>query len=138
MDYQLSFAVDDRVPHARWIASLSDGKTVYENRIPDPNLRLSWMRLRNYLKDSKLSLTRLRFQAGNKTTNIPKADAYMVFHKLIKGLGPFEQHFACVGALTGEILHVWSFGPDGSLLLEEDRPCEKSHPALIFVEKTLL
>jgi hypothetical protein len=53
----------------RWIASLSDGSTVFEDRVP--NKPSAWIRLKTALKESGLHITRLRLQAYGKLIQLP-------------------------------------------------------------------
>lgn len=69
MDYKLSKRVDSTVPFNRWVASLSNGETIFENEIPgeDP----SWVRLARYVEDNGLSITNLRLQIGGTEVKLP-------------------------------------------------------------------
>lgn len=63
--YLLAKRVDATVPESRWVASLSNGETVYENNIKDQPP--AWERLGKYCEDEDLSVTYLRLQiAGHK------------------------------------------------------------------------
>lgn len=44
----------------RWIASLSDGSTVFEDKTP--NMDSCWIRLKSYLQENRLKLTNLRLE----------------------------------------------------------------------------
>lgn len=66
----LSFRADGNcVESNRWIASLSNGTTVFEDRIP--NIPSAWIRLQEYLKSEKLYITRLRLQAYGLLVQLP-------------------------------------------------------------------
>lgn len=60
--YQLSKSADEFVPENRWIASLSNGETIFEDSRP---IEPSWVRLASYLKDNDLSITGFRVQFKN-------------------------------------------------------------------------
>lgn len=49
---------------SRWIASLSDGSTVFED--VTPHERSAWLRLRDYIETHKLKITNLRLEAYNR------------------------------------------------------------------------
>lgn len=49
---------------SRWIVSLSDGTTVFED--VTPHERSAWMRLRDYIEVHKLKVTNLRLEAYNR------------------------------------------------------------------------
>jgi hypothetical protein len=54
----------------RWIASLSDGSTVFEDKTP--GLSSAWRRLGKYVETHKLKMTGLRLEAyGRRVTLIP-------------------------------------------------------------------
>ena len=129
----LAFSVDSTVPPCRWIASLSDGRTVFENFVPE--VRLAWMRLKAYLQDMDISITRLRLQCGEEMFNVPPSDAYFILKKIhrgvvnidLTGVGVFDKE-------TQQATLFW-FDTSGKLRGQEPRSISKDHPALIFVEK---
>ncbi len=133
---QLAFAVDATVPPTRFIASISDGTTVYENHLNDPNLQTPWMRLKQYLNDTGKHLTKLRMQGGGETTNLPVADAYMIFYQANLGPGIFSQNYLGVGMFDSqnEKLTVLFYQSDGKINRKEVRNCKSDHPALIFLK----
>ena len=53
---------------SRWIASLSDGTTVFEDITPGE--KSSWMRLREYVETQKLKVTNLRLEAYGRSLNL--------------------------------------------------------------------
>ncbi len=53
---------------SRWIVSLSDGTTVFED--VTPRERSSWMRLRDYIEQHKLKVTNLRLEAYGRTVHL--------------------------------------------------------------------
>ena len=59
------FGVEDN----RWIASLSDGTTVFEDRTP--NAPSAWIRLQQHLKENRLKITCLRLQACGVLVQLP-------------------------------------------------------------------
>jgi hypothetical protein len=66
----LSFRADAPYVDAnRWIASLSDGTTVFEDRTP--NAPSSWIRLQQHVKEHRLRITRLRLQAYGVLVQLP-------------------------------------------------------------------
>jgi hypothetical protein len=136
-EYHLSFSVDSTVPPTRFIASLSDGTTVYENYPGNPTLLTPWMRLKGYLEENSISLTKLRFQGGGNTHNIPVADAYTVFYRVNSGIGMFTNNYIGIGVFYADQrrLHVILFNHMGEIHCEEDRDCQADHPALIFMKK---
>jgi len=58
------------VEQGRWIASLSDGQTIFEDKTPGE--RSAWVRLREHLEVHKLKITSLRLEAyGRRAITIP-------------------------------------------------------------------
>jgi hypothetical protein len=55
----LSKSVDEFVPPDRWIVSLSNGETVFDDTRP---IEPTWVRLAEYVKANNLSITGLRVQ----------------------------------------------------------------------------
>lgn len=59
----------------RWIASLSDGTTVFEDVTPGETS--AWMRLRQYVSVNNLKVTNLRLEAyGHRVVLMPYKDEY--------------------------------------------------------------
>lgn len=132
--YNLAFQVDSTVPTCRYIISLSDGRTVYENYVPKE--RTSWMRLKQYLDEptNDLTITRLRLQCGDKTVNIEPAPAYAIFYQ--ENIGLHDMRFIGIGRYFPEIemLNIQWFDVQANEVREEARNVEENHPALIFSE----
>lgn len=83
------------VPRDRWIASLSNGETIFEDNIPGE--LSSWDRLREYVKQNKLAITNLRLQiAGTEITLPPKQEGY-VQKKRIQSTGSYTTKSCCIG-----------------------------------------
>ncbi len=59
----------ETTPWTRYVASLSDGTTVYQDEIP--NLERSWQRLRKYIKLHNLKITNLELRREKKAITIP-------------------------------------------------------------------
>ncbi len=70
MSVVLSRRVDEFVPKSRWIASLSNGETIFED-IRD-GMEPAWVRLSEYVEENDLSITNLRaqFESG-KSVPLP-------------------------------------------------------------------
>lgn len=130
--YELAFQVDSTVPTCRYIVSLSDGRTVYENYVP--KMRTAWMRLKQYLSENDLTITRLRLQCGDKTINIEPAQAYSVFYQ--EHVGVFTARWIGIGRYLPEVemLVITWFDSQANEVKSEARATPKDHPALIFYE----
>lgn len=74
----LAFSASDAyVPANRWIASLSDGRTVFQD--VTPHVTSAWRRLQQFVNQEGVTLTGLRLQAfGQDVTMLPwhKVDGY--------------------------------------------------------------
>lgn len=67
--YKLAKKVDPTVPKERWVASLSNGETVYENNLDGE--RPAWVRLGDYCRDKGLYITGLRLQIAGTEIKLP-------------------------------------------------------------------
>ncbi len=77
---KLSFNPSEFVSDVRWVASLSDGREVYQddNRY-DVDISSAWLRLKDYLSNNKLKIERLRVEFRTHTEEIPPAQAGYFF-----------------------------------------------------------
>lgn len=74
----MTLAFNSKHPHVRegdrWIASLSDGTTVFEDITPGD--RTAWRRLADYVNTQKLHVTKLRMEYGGQQIDlVPYRDA---------------------------------------------------------------
>lgn len=60
MDFGFSKKVDEFVPKSRWVASLSNGETIYEDH--REGYEPTWIRLAEYVLQKDISITNLRVQ----------------------------------------------------------------------------
>jgi hypothetical protein len=69
--------VDEFVPPNRWIASLSNGETIFEDH--KKNEDVAWERLARYVEENGLSITQLRvqFQNGSEVKLPANAQGYV-------------------------------------------------------------
>lgn len=126
---------------SRWIASLSDGTTVFEDVIPGETS--AWRRLSDYVKVHNLKITNLRLEAyglqivllpyrGEDKT--PQINGY--WHS--KGIGVllcdegiFEGQARGIGYLKGlEVIITWV--SESGNIKQEIRPYVKGDPAIII------
>jgi hypothetical protein len=56
------------VDQGRWIASLSNGSTVFEDKTP--GIKSAWLRLRDYVNLHGLKVTNLRLEAFGRRVNL--------------------------------------------------------------------
>ena len=74
--FPLAKKVDSTVPKNRWVASLSNGETIYDDN--KKNAPSAWERLKLYLDKNNLNVTMLRLQINNEIINLPRnAEGYI-------------------------------------------------------------
>lgn len=102
----------------RWIASLSDGTTVFEDVTPKE--LSSWLRLRDYVQLHSLQVTNLRLEAyGRRVILVPYKDAEgspqvngywhsKKMHAFMTSSGVLEGRECGVGYIKGrEVIITW-------------------------------
>lgn len=121
----LSFRADSfGVEADRWIASLSDGTTVFEDRIP--NVESAWIRLQRHCRENGLNVTRLRLQARGILVQLPpwkaengtpQLEGYWHSKQLIAFLDPsFPQSLSHgIGFIKGDLIHIKWIRENGSV-----------------------
>lgn len=121
----MTLAFSSKHPHVqqnRWIASLSDGSTVFEDKTP--GLKSAWIRLSDYLRSNNLAITNLRLECyGQRITLIPARegiDGYWQSSKICSMLnGPVvEFYWRGVGYIKDGMIHITWVGQDGSITQE--------------------
>lgn len=113
---------------SRWIASLSDGSTVFEDITPGE--KSAWLRLREHVKLHSLQVTNLRLEAyGRRVVLIPYKDeeyrpqinGYWYSSRvnaLFCSQGVFEHYDRGIGYIKGrEIIVTW-VSQDGTVTQE--------------------
>lgn len=101
---------------SRWIASLSDGTTVFEDLTP--GCKSAWLRLKEYIEVHRLKMTNLRLEAyGHRVTLMPYKDEFGnpqingYWHSKKSGAllnaGPIGHiHWNGIGLVKGREIHV--------------------------------
>src|SRR3990172_10021933 len=90
-----------------WVASLSNGETVYEQS-PIAEEPSSWQKLLQKLKSENLKITQMRLQHGKNTViAFPKADGYMQAYEIRKALfsGKSAQYQG-IGSVVGDLVFI--------------------------------
>lgn len=124
MDLAFS-AGDAHVPADRWIASLSDGRTVFQD--VTPRKTSAWRRLQKLIQETDTTLTGLRLQAGGRMVTMPPAkevDGYWWASRLqaAVGHGVNQQRWSQgVGYIKDGMIHITWVNPDG-VAESEERP----------------
>jgi hypothetical protein len=124
----------------RWIASLSDGTTVFEDKTP--RILSAWLRLRDYVELHSLKVTNLRLEAyGRRVVLVPYRDAEDApqingyWHSkqigvLLADCGVFEGNACGIGYLKGKELVITWVSEDGTIR-QEVRPYKIGDKAVI-------
>ncbi len=122
-DQTVAFSVKDRTPTTRFLASLSDGRTVIQD--DRPKERHAWARLSEWIKNNPtISITGLRLQ-GPKGIDIkmPKDQSGYFFGKKQRAVwgGP-QQSYLGIGYYDGQNICVsWYRQPNFDNSFAEDR-----------------
>lgn len=131
-------AQDPCIPADRWIATLSDGTTVFQNDIPGKPT--AWVRLQVYLEERGLHITNLRLQACGLNITLAPHDAvegYWHSRRVTRLLAQVnaEDHFIGIGYVCQDKVHImWIKIPDGQIKCEvRDRDDEQDARAIIPV-----
>lgn len=102
--YLLAKKVDKTVPNFRWVASLSNGETIYENHIKGEPA--AWERLAQYVEDKGLSITKLRIQGpGFEVNSLPANQEGYLQKKVAWSFGGHPNNSGltcCIGYVQGD------------------------------------
>src|SRR5688572_11727604 len=112
-------ASDPYVPENKWIASLSNGETIFQDNTP--GIESSWSRLKTYVQTNKLQLTNLRLQAYGRHIQLipfkaadgsPQLDGYWFSNKISRlfGFSGFDAESKEIGigyVISGRIMITW-------------------------------
>lgn len=97
-DIILSRKVNEFVPKSRWVASLSNGETIFEDCIKD--IPPAWERLGNYCRNNNLAITKLRVQLGPLEVDMPKNQKGYVQKKKVMATGSWSRKQWVVGHIS--------------------------------------
>ena len=109
----LSRKADEFVPKNRWIASLSNGETIFEDL--RKNESPAWERLGNYCREKSLAITKLRVQLGALEVELPANQLGYIQKKKMIATGSWSKKQWAVGhvdELGKSLLHY--IAPDRS------------------------
>lgn len=144
----MTLAFNSRHPYvkkdSRWIASLSDGTTVFEDHTPDCD-RSAWRRLQDYVRQHGLKITNLRLEAYGcfvkllpykDETGRPQIEGYWQSSRIGALFGQnvrSEYNWRGIGFVKdGEVNIVW-INHQGSIT-QEVRELKPDDPAVIMNE----
>ena len=106
-DNLLSFVVVPYTPKIRFLASLSDGRTVIQDN--RPNQRHAWARLAQWLKENpSVSITGVRLQAPNRidVKMPPDQKGYFFGQKQHAAWGGPQYNYLGIGYYDGKMVNV--------------------------------
>ncbi len=118
-------STDPFVPQKeRWIASLSNGRTVFMDIVHGQSS--AWVRLRDYLKRESVSITQLRLEAfGRHVTSVAGSEGYWYCKRACRmmGGGPHDPRGTQVdwgiGYVNEGSVHIQWVTPAGHITSEE-------------------
>lgn len=109
---QVAKKITPNVPHNRWIVSLDNGETIFEDIIEGKPV--AWERLKEYLKDNDLRITQLRHQITNRrqnpgnTTLKKNADGYVALKKIgVNDQGNVTRSYGIGYIESGKAYIIW-------------------------------
>jgi hypothetical protein len=96
---QVAKSKTSNVPKNRWIASLSNGETIFEDIIEGQPP--AWERLARYVELHNLSITCLRAQMGAGEVSLPKNQDGYIQKKKMWSTGATGGKMLCIGNVQG-------------------------------------
>lgn len=140
----MTLAFNSRHPHVkkdnRWIASLSDGTTVFEDKTP--GMESAWSRLKKYVRLHKLEITNLRLEAFGRFVKLLsyrsdegtiQIDGYWQSSRIGAWFGAYtdEVNWRGIGFIKNNELNVIWIDDKGNIQ-HEVRPYLEDDPAAII------
>lgn len=112
--------VTEYVPKNRWIASLSNGETIFEDKTP--GLDAAWNRLSQYVKLNKLAITNLRVQIGAYEVTLPKNQDGYIQKKRAMATNSWNATALCIGYIQGDkcLIHYVTSDMSSDTCIEND------------------
>lgn len=122
-DSTLAFEITSQTPVVRFLASLSDGRTVIQDN--RPNQRNAWIRLKEWLRtNSDISISNVRLQ-GPKGIDIPmppNQNGYFFGYKRGAVWGGSQDDYVAIGYYDGQKVNVvWYRQPNFDQSRSEER-----------------
>lgn len=113
-------SVTEDVPSCRWVVSLSNGETIFEDR--KSGLVPAWERLAHYVEQKNLTITRMRLQLGHLEVTLPSHAEGYVQKKKVMSTGSWSKEQYCVGHIEGKLARINYVASDRSseTLIEAD------------------
>ena len=111
-DITLSRQVNEFVPKVRWIASLSNGETIFEDTLPHEVA--AWKRLGEYVKQNNLAITKVRVQLNELHVDLPPHQDGYIQKKKISCAGANVSRSICIGHVKDGKAVLHQLGEDRS------------------------
>lgn len=110
---KLSKSINPDVPKTRWIVSLSNGETIFEDHRKDQPP--AWQRLAEYVEEEDLSITamRVQFDSGLEI-KLPSGQEGYIQKKKVWFTGQSGGLCLCVGYVQGDKSMIHEASSDGS------------------------
>ena len=135
-EHLVAFNVTPDTPPVRWLASLSDGRTVIQD--DRPNAPAAWHRLREFLvANPGLAITGLRLQGvkGKELTVLSHQPGYFFGFKGQAIVGGPQQHYVGIGYYDGNSVIInWLALPHFNHQFSEQRSKERA--GFMLIENT--
>ena len=96
----------------RWIASLSNGETIFEDKMKDT--LSAWKRLGVYVKQNNLAITNMRLQIGGKQVELPSHQEGYIIKGKVQSTGTWTRYNICIGHAQGGLARIHEVSADGS------------------------
>lgn len=127
-DSSLAFNTTDHTPIVKFLASLSDGRTVIQDDLPSG--RHAWARLAEWVKANPgVVITGMRLQGPNgvDVKMPPNQDGYFFGQKQVAVWGGAQSNYIGVGYYDGHIVNIaWYKQPNFDNSFTEDRTAAKA------------
>jgi len=96
----------------RWIASLSNGETIFEDQLK--GTLGAWKRLGAYVKENKLAITNMRLRIGGRQVELPSHQEGYVIKGKMQSTGSWSRVCVCIGHVQGGKARIHEVSADGS------------------------
>ena len=104
--------VTTNVQKDRWIVSLSNGETIFEDQLKDA--LSAWRRLGIYVKEKKLAITNLRLQIGGRHVELPSHQEGYIMKGKVQSTGSWSRVSVCIGYAQGGRAMIHEVSSDGA------------------------
>lgn len=96
----------------RWIASLSNGETIFEDKMK--GVLSTWKRLGIYVKENKLAVTNMRLQIGGRHVELPSHREGYIVNGKVQSTGTWTRYNVCIGYAQGGLAMIHEVDANGA------------------------